>query len=334
AYSGRGRFLVESLDVSDLVREMSGLLETVISENALLRCEPASDLPPIDADVTQLRQVIMNLITNASDAVGERGGLISVRTGQMYADRGFFQESYLQPSLPEGSYVYLEVEDDGAGMKRETKTRIFDPFFSTKFTGRGLGLAAVLGIVRGHHGAIHIRSSAGRGTVFRIVFPPGTLAATKEPERAPNDESWTAEGCVLVVDDEASVRITSRRILEKAGFEVLTARDGHEALELFGSRGEIDLVVLDLTMPRMGGEEVLERLLELRGDVPVLLASGYAEEEIDRRFARSRPAGFVQKPFDVRSLLQAVRSVTSAKRSEARSGAQAPPVVARRLDAS
>jgi PAS domain S-box-containing protein len=307
AYSGRGSFLIETIDLNDVVREMGNLLEVSISKRAVLTYELATDLPPVVADTTQIRQVIMNLITNASDAVGDSDGLIRIRTGVRDCDRVYLAETYLDDQLPEGKYVYLEVEDTGCGMDESTLQRIFDPFFTTKFTGRGLGLAAALGIVRGHRGAVEVKSDVGQGTLFRVLFPMSDQPVKRAAPDAPARAERGTGGTVLLVDDEQAIRDVAGRMLEQAGFTVLRAADGTEAVSLFGDRkDEIGCVLLDLTMPRMGGEETFRELKGIRPDVRVVVSSGYSEQEVAQRFAGEDVAGFVQKPYLYATLVSMV----------------------------
>jgi signal transduction histidine kinase/CheY-like chemotaxis protein len=299
AYSGRGSFLIETIDLNEVVREMGSLLEVSISKRAALAYELAENLPAVVADATQIRQVIMNLITNASDAIGEADGAITMRTGVRACDRAYLGDTYLDDQLPEGDYVYLEVQDTGCGMDEATVQRIFDPFFTTKFTGRGLGLAAALGIIRGHKGAVEVRSEVGRGTLFRVLLPMSDQPAKgRHAAFAAEERPEPCGGTVLVVDDEQAVREVAGRMLEQAGFTVLRAADGFEALSLFGDRrDEIGCVLLDLTMPRKGGEETFRELKEMRPGVRVVISSGYSEQEVAARFAGEDVAGFVQKPY-------------------------------------
>ncbi len=308
AYSGRGKFVIQPLDASLLVKEISHLLEVSISKQVTIQYGLAGDLPAVEADAGQLRQIVMNLITNASEAIGERTGLIRVGTGVVDADREYLSRTYVDDGLPAGRYVYIEVTDSGCGMDAETRAKIFDPFFTTKFTGRGLGLAAVLGIVRGHHGALSIDSEPGRGTTFRVLFPASEIRPDAKPSRGDEAARWLGDGLVLVVDDEEQVRDVTRRMLESRGFSVLTARDGIEALEVFRERAdEVDLVLLDLTMPRMGGEETFRRLAELRPGVKTILSSGYGEHDVAERLGRRGLADFIQKPYRPGDLFDKVR---------------------------
>jgi len=257
--------------------------------------------------VSQVRQIIMNLVINASEAIGESSGVITMSTGLMECTREYLSESYLQDELPDGSYVYLEVDDTGCGMSEEVRSRIFEPFFSTKFTGRGLGLAAVLGIVRGHRGAIKVSSDPGWGTCVRVLFPISQVKAAVEERAAPGPPRLQGEGTLLVVDDEEVVRVLSTRILERAGFTVLLAKDGKEAVEVFEAHAqEIRLVLLDLTMPLMDGEEVFRQMCRIRSDVRAILSSGYSEQDATERFTNLGLAGFLQKPYTADLLMEAV----------------------------
>ncbi len=303
AYSGKGRFVVDRYDLSEIVREMAQMLEVSVSKKASLRYLFAEELPPVEADATQMRQIIMNLITNASEALGDESGVISVATGVMECDRAYLSESYLDDKLPEGWYVYLEVSDTGCGMDAETRSRIFDPFFTTKFTGRGLGLAAVLGIVRGHKGAIKVYSEPGKGTAFKILLPALEWKPGDRPRIAEQSAAPRGGGTILLVDDDAYVRDVGSKMLERLGFQVLTAANGREGLDVFRRRGaQIDCVILDLTMPEMGGEEAFRELRRLRSDVCVILSSGYNEQDVVQRFVGKGLAGFVQKPYTVAKL--------------------------------
>jgi len=253
----------------------------------------------------------MNLITNGADAIGDRQGLIGVCVGTMECDADYLSDTYLDDELPPGCYAYVEVSDTGAGIEREAVDKIFDPFFTTKFQGRGLGLAAVLGIVRGHKGAINVYSEPGQGTTFKVLLPASSahVAQPKGPRPARRDPLLT--GTVLLVDDEETVRAVAKRMLERFGLQVLTATDGQQALELFARHADIELVIMDLTMPVMGGEECFRKLRRLRSDVKVILSSGYNEQELVQRFVGKGVAAFIQKPYQVGSLLAVVQQVLS-----------------------
>ena len=264
-------------------------------------------MPPVQADATQLRQVVMNLAINAAEALVGGAGVVAIATGLRHCDEAYLSQSRTAQALPPGPYVYVEVADNGCGMDADTQARIFDPFFSTKFTGRGLGLAAVLGIMRSHRGAIRLESTPGRGTTMTALFP--AAAAESQPvAEEPAVGTWQGSGTVLLVDDEDAVRAVAQRILASCGFRVLTAVDGQDAVRQFRDHAaEIVCVVLDLTMPRMDGAKAFQELRRIRADVRVILASGYSCHEISQRFSGQGLAGVVQKPFDVATLREALR---------------------------
>ena len=310
AYSGKGRFIVQQLDLSAVVRETADLLQVSASKNAVVKYALAADLPAISADATQIRQIIMNLVINASEAIGEKSGLIGIATGIMHADRTYLSEAYMSPNIPEGDFVYLEISDNGSGMDAATRAKIFEPFFTTKFTGRGLGLAAVLGIVRGHHGALKVYSEPGKGTTFKLLLPAAKGPPDLPPEKPATVSTFRGSGTLLIVDDEDTVRITTSRMLERIGFDVLLARDGLEALELFHREGpKITGVLLDLTMPNLDGNATFTELRRLDPDVRVLLMSGFNEQDAVHRFAGKGLAGFIQKPFKTETLYEKLQAI-------------------------
>lgn len=306
AYAGRGQFLVQEIHLSGLVTEMAQLLSTSISKKARLNLELPQGLPTLHGDATQIRQVAMNLITNASEALGDQPGEITVVTGHTQCSEEFLTQIAPQENLPPGDYLFLEVRDTGCGMDSATLARIFEPFFTTKFTGRGLGMAALIGIVRAHHGAITISTCQGRGSCFRVFFPTGIGPSRAKPASSHRPD-WKGGGRVLLVDDESTIRSVGRKMLEACGFEVDTARDGHEALEKCASTA-YDCVILDLTMPAMDGAETLARLRELRAETRVLMSSGYAEQELMARFSNQEVSGFIQKPYSLSMLREALRA--------------------------
>jgi two-component system cell cycle sensor histidine kinase/response regulator CckA len=310
AYSGRGRFVIEILDLSEIVTEMAHMLEVSISKKVRLTYNLMDDVPPVEADATQLRQIILNLITNASEAIGAESGEISLAVGVMECDRSYLSGAFIDEALPAGTYSYLEVTDAGSGMDEETIAKIFDPFFSTKFTGRGLGLSAVLGIIRSHRGAIKVESEPGRGTRFRVLLPAVEGGSILKRDKSSVSPSWRGHGLVLLVDDEDAVRTVAGDMLRRAGFDVVTAKDGREALAVFEDRlEEIVLVLLDLTMPDLDGAETLRELHRLKEEVPVILCSGYDEQDVARRFDDRELAGFLQKPFTWEQLVTTLQEL-------------------------
>jgi len=317
AYSGKGKFVVQSLNVSRVIEEMGHLLHVSISKKCALRYEFAPELPSVEADAAQLRQVIMNLITNASEAIGDRPGTITVHTGTRICDRAWLAGTYVDEGLPEGSYVYLEVSDTGCGMSAPTRARIFDPFFTTKSTGRGLGLSAVLGIVRGHRGALTVRSEPDAGTTFTVLFPASTREARLMPAGTERAAPWTARGTVLVVDDEEGVRRIAAGMLRRMGFTVITAAGGREALRLVREpTAQFVMVLLDLTMPDMDGEETLREMHRVSPGLPVVLSSGYNQQSLTSRVVEQGLAGFLPKPYHFEELVTAVRRALASGGAE------------------
>lgn len=323
AYAGKGRFVVERLNLNDIVYDISHLLQTAIPKHVTLRVEPALSLPDIDGDPTQFRQVIMNLIVNAAEAIGSQSGTVTVTTGTGWVDMRDLADAYVAAEAPPGPYVMLAVEDTGAGMDAATRDKIFEPFFTTKFTGRGLGLAAVLGIVRAHKGAIKIDSAPGKGTRFTVLLP--VTNASIEPTRAeppPSAVAWRGSGTVLVIDDEEDVRVVAARLLDRLGFAALSAPDGMSGAELFRARAsEISYVLLDMTMSHLSGYDTLPLLRQINAQVPIILMSGYDEQEAAGQFASKDTdlVGFLAKPFtveDVRQLLQTFDAARAARPPE------------------
>ncbi len=309
AYSGKGRFQVRALDLSCLVQQISDLLSISISKKAQLDFRLASKLPLIMADSTQINQVIMNLITNASDAIGSSGGTITIGTSVRNCSKEDFAAArFPQRELAEGPYVSLEIADTGDGMTQETLDRIFEPFFTTKFSGRGLGLAAVLGIVRGHQGFITVTSEVGTGSVFRVHFPVSKTVAVEAVPRPERKAEWKGTGTILVADDEPSILRLTSSILSRMGLRVFTARNGREALQLFQSHSDaISAILLDMTMPELDGAETLVELRRLNDDVPIVLMSGYDEHDARSHFGVEDLAGFLHKPFGVAQLTQIIQ---------------------------
>jgi PAS domain S-box-containing protein len=310
AYSGRGQFVIRPLNLNQLIDDNYHLFTVALPKmvTATLNLHPS--LPLIDADIGQIQQVVMNLILNAAEAIVEKQGAILIATD--IVDISEEDDSYWQRTnvpLAPGRYVILEVHDDGDGMDEATLDRIFDPFFSTKFTGRGLGLAAVLGIVRGHKGGMSVSSQTGFGTIFRLVFPESKTAVV---DTVHEDATQVVESkipnTVLVIDDEAGVRDVLTAVLESEGVKVITAVNGEEGIKIYAQKGDkIGLVILDLSMPGIGGIETFNQLHQINPDVRVFLSSGYSEQEVRSRYLdKIYPLGFIQKPFRIDTLLQII----------------------------
>jgi two-component system cell cycle sensor histidine kinase/response regulator CckA len=352
AYAGKGRFEVQQLDLNALIAEMTSLLQSSIAKNVILRYRLAARLPVIEADASQLRQVVMNLVSNASEAIGDANGAITLTTDLRQIDGANAANSDLALDLPEGAYIALEVADTGCGMDAATVAKIFEPFFTTKFTGRGLGLAAVLGIVRGHQGALKVRSEPSQGTTFTILLPtadhrpplrpiryaapepaegPGLLRSGQAADDQRADASFIVGGVpglsagegstvdrrtVLVIDDEEGIHRVAARTLARFGFRVMTAADGHTAVETFRAHADtITCVLLDLTMPQMSGEATFRAIRQIKPQVRVVLMSGYTEEDAMSRFTSHGLAGFLQKPFSAAALHEKIREVLEAEGS-------------------
>ena len=310
AYSGKGDFVIGPLNLNNVVKELTQLFDVSIARKAALNYELYEKLPPIKGDVAQIHQVVMNLITNAADAIEGTHGTITIRTGLMKCDAEYLSDTYLDDNLPGGEYVFVEVADTGIGMDRKTLQKIFDPFFSTKFTGRGLGLAALLGIVRSHKGAINVSSELGKGTIFRVLFPKSDSLESHQTKVDNKYLSWKGSGTILVVDDEEIVREIGKKSLEAAGFNVLTAIDGLEAVEIYREQGEnILLVLLDMTMPYMNGEETYQHLRQIRKDIKVIFSSGFRENEAKMHLKNNENTDFIPKPYHPMQLIEKVRRV-------------------------
>jgi CheY-like chemotaxis protein len=302
AYAGNAPLSPRVVDLSELVAEMNMLVGVSLSKRAVVNFHLARDLSPIECDPSQIRQVVMNLLTNASEALGEEEGQINVETR-----RG-------EPTADGTDRVVLEVRDTGCGMDEGTRLRMFDPFFTTKFTGRGLGLAAALGIARRHQASIEVESAIGQGTVVRVCFSASSRGVSGAV-RASSPDSWRPGGTILVVDDEPALRSMAQRVLRREGFVVLSAADGREALALLHEhRQEIRAVLLDLTMRGMSGSEVLSALRMLHGDLPVVVCSGYSEEEIASRLGGVVPDAVLLKPFRPPELLARLRELLERPR--------------------
>jgi two-component system cell cycle sensor histidine kinase/response regulator CckA len=307
AYAGKGRFVSERINLPLLVREITGLLHTSIRKSVQIRLE-LDDAPDVEGDPGQIQQVIMNLVINGAEAIGENPGTVRISTSLVEIETKDGRGDVAGESVAPGNYVALTVRDTGSGMDEAVRARIFDPFFTTKFTGRGLGLSAVLGIVRSHKGAIRVHSEPGKGSTFTILLPAVVGAAAPASPRSVS-EDLQGHGVVLIVDDEELVRGTASAALKRYGYTVLTAQDGAEGVDLFRRRAaEIDVVLLDMTMPVMPGEEALGRIQALRPDARVIVTSGYDEVEAVRRFTADGIAAFIQKPYTAVALARIVKS--------------------------
>lgn len=316
AYSGRGKFVTKTFDLRDLIREMTNMLEISISKKAVLTFHLDDVVPPIEADPSQIRQVMMNLVINASEAIGQTSGGISIAVGIKECRAADLERNFVGESPRAGLYVSLEVADTGCGIDAPTREKIFQPFFSTKYAGRGLGLAAVMGIVRSHKGMIRLQSEPGMGSRFTILFPAVSGAAERLVGPQDGGPTWKGTGTVLLADDEETVRVTSGRMLQYLGFEVIFAADGREAVEQFqkatGEGRAIACVILDLNMPFLDGYEVMREMKRRRADIPIILASGFHEQDVLQRCLGEKPCGFLQKPVQIKDLAEVLKSALKA----------------------
>ncbi|MDX8405644.1 MAG: response regulator [Mariprofundus sp.] len=312
AYSGKGSFVIETINLSTLIRSITDLLQVSISKNVTLRLELDEQLPHIDADSAQMQQVVMNLIINASEAIGEENGNIIIHTGTIDVDKAYAQSNLINDALPDGRYIFMDISDTGCGMDKNTLDKLYDPFFTTKFTGRGLGMSAILGIIRGHQGAIKVYSEQGKGSRFKILLPISAeqSAATPDHRRELLSQSWKGNGRILVVDDEAGIRMIATEMLHDIGFKTSTAANGEEAVELFRQEyQDITAVLLDMTMPKMDGKTAFREMRRIQPDVKVILSSGYNEQDATSQFAGKGLAGFIQKPYSIELLRQKLQSL-------------------------
>ncbi|GAW67057.1 nucleotide cyclase [Geoanaerobacter pelophilus] len=309
AYSGKGRFVIEKLDLNRLIEKLHPILEPSLPDNAVLTLKLHKPLPVVEADANQMRQILMNLFMNSLEALGESGGEITIRTDDRELDRESLKDLLLGEDMAEGRYVVLEVADTGCGMEKEVLDKVFDPFFTTKFTGRGLGLAAALGIARGHKGGIRITSEPGQGSVFQVLLPTSEPPAQEAsvPERIEN--GWSGAGKILLVDDEEVVRTIGSELLKELGFTTVLAESGAEAIETFKANRDLRAVILDLTMPGMDGEECFRELRRIDLEVKVIVSSGFSEQDVVQKFPGKELAGFIQKPYTLKALKEVMRKV-------------------------
>jgi PAS domain S-box-containing protein len=316
-YTGKTELAVNTINLSLVVKEMASLLDVSISKKVKLEYCLDEKPPLIRGDVSQIRQVAMNLITNASEAIGDRPGVIAISTHAVELRAGELESTFPGSSVPPGHYVRLEVSDTGAGMTRETLDKIFNPLFTTKVTGRGLGLAALLNAVERHNGAVTVGSEEGRGTVFRIYFPASDpvdedAACTDGPAI-----DWRGWGTALVADDEESIRDIAAILLQRLGFRVLTAADGLEMVNLFTrNAGDITLLLMDLNMPKLNGVEAALRIRHINPKVPLLFMSGYPRDQVMERFGGQAHTEFIKKPFQTAELMEGVRRVMTPRQTE------------------
>lgn len=317
AYSGQGHYMKSRLDLKAEMEKFEDLLKSSISKKAHLDIKIANSLPLLEADPAQLRQVLLNLVANASESLDDNSGVIKITAGVKSYGAGDIRNSIVNADeLDPGQYLFVRVEDTGCGFDEKDVGRLFEPFFTTKFTGRGLGLSAVLGIVRASDGGILVNSEKGVGSCFEVLLPylDAARVAIDEGELETTEVSpiLHGSGTVLIVDDERVVREVAKRLVEIAGFKVLIATDGGEATKIYREKyGSIACVLLDMTMPVMNGRETLDKLNEINPDVKIIISSGYSESEIMPLFKEKRTVAFVQKPYNFKKLYDAIGAATS-----------------------
>lgn len=317
SYSGHGTFACQPLDLSGLVRENSELFAVSVGRNIQLVTETDPHLPQLRGNQAQLQQVVMNLLTNASEAIGACAGTISLETSQCLLTDADLSRSVIAARPPPGRFVCLKVHDTGCGMSESVLSQLFDPFFSTKRTGRGLGMAAVRGIVQSHGGALFVESVEGAGTTVRVALPPDESLTVPQASATQPTATGVLGARVLVVDDDPAVRATALRILHRLGCEALEASDGREALELVAGAPRLDAILMDLTMPNLGGLEAMALLRKDPSCPPIILCSGYGEKVITTDASLAGAAAVLEKPYRLTDLSQALEKAMGRRVSEA-----------------
>ncbi len=316
-FAGQTQLVFQPINLKQFLQDSQSFLRSTVSKRITLTCQLADELPAIYGDRSQLRQLLMNIVTNAAEAIGEQDGLISMTTSSLDVSTQDFSEYHIIGDLSMGSCVSLNIQDTGHGIQPELIPKIFDPFFSTKFPGRGLGLATLLGLVRGHGAAIAVRSHVGRGTEFCFMFPRNqqpTLQQSPSVTLPVNPSSKPTPTKILIVDDEEDVRTTCSLILHEIGFDALVAQDGKSGAHIFEQHhDQIALVFLDLTMPHVDGAKLAKKIRERDQTVPILISSGYTEEEAMKHFTQSKVNAFIQKPFQVEVLIAKIHELTEVR---------------------
>ncbi|MCA9962424.1 MAG: response regulator, partial [Anaerolineales bacterium] len=308
AYSGKGRFALQPIQLNQFIQDNLHFFEVAISKHIRLQLDLADMLPTMEGDPGQMQQIVMNLLLNASEAIGDQPGVIKVMTRlkEVTAVDEIYWQLTKHP-LPPGPYILLHIQDSGSGMDEKTIQKIFDPFFTTKFTGRGLGLAAVLGIVRGHKGGLRVASRIGNGTTFELLFP---VAETDDflSVQEQQIEAEKMKGTILIIDDEQHVRDAITDILQEVGVQVLTAANGQQGIDLYRQKAdEIDLILLDLSMPGLSWQQTFQTLKHIKPTAKIILSSGYSEADVHQNFSEEGITDFLPKPYDTATLTQTIR---------------------------
>lgn len=317
AYAGKGKMIFEKIDINALIDDMRDLIGSTLSKRINLVTSLCANMPPIKADRSQIQQVILNLITNASEAIGDHDGSITLTTGVEYKNLPSLEKYKYFDYLGEGDYLFIDVKDDGVGMEQEVIDSMFDPFFTTKFTGRGLGMAAVLGIIRSHFGSVHVDSAPSRGARIKIIFPVSGDTTAEERLSDANTGKSPARKRVLVIDDEADVREILAEMMGHSDFDVSLARTGDEGLAMINQAAQgFDMIVLDMNMPGKSGAEVYAELSQSGHSYNILLISGYSEQKVSSLISsdpgnsgKAMPTAFIQKPFTFSQLTNALKTL-------------------------
>ena len=310
AYAGKASLAQTQVVLWALVDDVVSMLNVTISRNVVINTQFSSDIPAITGDASQLRQVVMNLIINATEAIGEAQGVINVTVSKIAIKTGQSAKDHLGKTIPVGWYACLEVSDSGCGMDEETKRRIFEPFYSTKFTGRGLGMSAVLGIIAAHKGALQLDSKPRQGTTFKVYLPVQCSEAIEdESPRFTISSRWLCSGTILLVENEEEIMLISRAMLQALGFTVIEASNGEEALDLYHKNADITLVMTDVGMPVMDGYALLHELKKINPAIPIIITSGYGDTEVGSRIPRNEIAGFISKPYRFDKLRELLKSI-------------------------
>lgn len=303
SYAGKNPLMQTPVNLWLLVDEVVKMLQASINKNVTFQLDTEQRIPEIKGDSGQIQQIVMNLIINAAEAIGDSNGTITVVLSHLNIEADITEIDTFGAVIPAGWYVRLEVADTGCGMNEETRKRIFEPFYTTKFTGRGLGMSAILGIIKAHRGMLQLDSTPGIGTTFKVYFPRQEMYDYSEIAAVAASPPERSGGTLMLVDDEHMLRKMGNALFKSLGFTVITARHGREALEIFRERGnEIDVILLDMIMPVMGGIETYQHLRNISTDIPIVICSGYGEEAAAATIENDTRAGFVHKPFEPQEL--------------------------------
>ena len=315
AYSGQGKLENKTLSLNNIIQSISTLLQTSIAKQTTLSFDLAQDLPLCQGDEAQLQQVIMNLIINASESLNQTVGTVSIKTEVQTLSQQDIEALSVHQHVKPGLYIHLKISDTGCGMSQTTLNKIFDPFYTTKFQGRGLGMSAVLGIIQSHHCGMHIESEEGKGSTFHVYFPAldNTHSISDKTSPSTTEPDIHIQGQVLIVDDESGIREFVACLLDELNIIHLEAESGEDAIQLYHQHSsDIEIIILDLTMPKMDGVTCFHKIKSINPDVSVIIASGYAESEVAKHFATLKPEAFLQKPFQPEALTQLLADITTS----------------------